>query len=252
MTTFSDAAQFDRDLRAARTEWKHHKDHAVKWAHGARPIAGVWLDWNGEIGPFCRAPESMLAKARPCRNPRSEYHGIHPQNIVKLPRRGQWYTPLVRQRVASDVLVEMQDATSTFMPRRSGNFNSNTLSSPTRIRSNSMSSSLSALSPTSTSIPDPFIYSFDRTESPNRPLTLEVFVKPSSGNKRHGGRGGGETERLVEREYEVVDENGEALRGRKVRAVLRKEEKGRRERKGENGGGAEEEGWEEDEGFALI
>lgn len=58
-------------------------------------------------------------------------------------------------------------------------------------------------------------YSFDHAESPgHRPLTLGAFVKTT----------GRETEKLVEREYEVLDCNGEALRGRKARRVLRKEE----------------------------
>ncbi len=43
-------------------------------------------------------------------------------------------------------------------------------------------------------------------------LSLDVFVKP---NKR-------ETEQLVEKEYEILDANGDTLRGRKARQTLRK------------------------------
>ena len=82
---------------------------------------------------------------------------------------------------------------------------------------------------------DPFVYSFDRTDSPGRPLTLEVFVKTT----------GRETEKLVEREYEVLDGNGEAVRGRRARAVLRRTGTSK-EREAE--GGKEE----EDEEFELV
>jgi hypothetical protein len=81
---------------------------------------------------------------------------------------------------------------------------------------------------------DPFVYSFDRADSPGRALTLEVFVKNT---------GGRETERLVEREYEVLDGNGEPVRGRRARAFLRKEG---------TGGGEEGGVGREDEGFELV
>lgn len=56
-------------------------------------------------------------------------------------------------------------------------------------------------------------YSFDKMESPNRPLTLDVFVKTT----------GRETERMVEKEYEILNENGQVLKGRKARQNLRQE-----------------------------
>lgn len=58
---------------------------------------------------------------------------------------------------------------------------------------------------------DNVLYSFDRADSPGRPLTLEVFVKKT----------GRDTEKLVEKEYEVLDVNGDALKGRKARRNLR-------------------------------
>lgn len=60
---------------------------------------------------------------------------------------------------------------------------------------------------------DNFLYSFDRTDSPGRSLTLDVFIKPA--NPR-------DTERFVEKEYEILDANGQALRGHKARRNLRK------------------------------
>lgn len=58
---------------------------------------------------------------------------------------------------------------------------------------------------------DNVLYNFDRADSPGRPLTLEVFVKKT----------GRDTEKLVEKEYEVLDVNGDALKGRKARRNLR-------------------------------
>lgn len=59
---------------------------------------------------------------------------------------------------------------------------------------------------------DNVLYSFDRTDSPGRPLTLEVFVKTT----------GREMEKFVEKEYEIVDANGDMLKGRKARRNLRR------------------------------
>lgn len=59
---------------------------------------------------------------------------------------------------------------------------------------------------------DNVLYSFDRVDSPGRPLTLEVFVKTT----------GRETEKFVEKEYEIVDANGDMLKGRKARRNLRR------------------------------
>lgn len=55
-------------------------------------------------------------------------------------------------------------------------------------------------------VADEFLYSFDKSESPGKPLSLEVFVKTNTK----------QTEKLVEKEYEVLDYNGEAVKGRKA------------------------------------
>ncbi len=63
------------------------------------------------------------------------------------------------------------------------------------------------------SVSDNILYSFDRaTTTPGAPLSLDIFVKEAPRA----------TERQVEREYEVLDQNGEVLRGRKARLNLRK------------------------------
>lgn len=82
---------------------------------------------------------------------------------------------------------------------------------------------------------DNILYSFDRADSPGRPLTLEVFVKTT----------GRDTEKFVEKEYEVIDSHGDALKGRKARRNLR--------RGGSTGlNGAEEELQFDEDGFELV
>lgn len=60
---------------------------------------------------------------------------------------------------------------------------------------------------------DNFLYNFDRVDSPGRPQTLDLFVKPA--NPR-------DTERLVRKEYEVLDTNGQPLTGHRARRDLRR------------------------------
>lgn len=57
-------------------------------------------------------------------------------------------------------------------------------------------------------------YSFDLAESPYRPLSLDVFIKNATGR---------ETERMVEKEYEILNENGQILKGREARQNLRRD-----------------------------
>lgn len=83
---------------------------------------------------------------------------------------------------------------------------------------------------------DNFLYSFDRTDSPGQPLTLDIFVKTT----------GRDVERLVEKEYEILDVNGDFVKGRKARRALRKATVG-------GSSGLESEGVEVDEdGFELV
>lgn len=85
---------------------------------------------------------------------------------------------------------------------------------------------------------DNFLYSFDRTDTtPGMPMALDIFVKAPTGR---------ETEKFVEKEYEILDGNGEALKGRKARRELRHTGGGG----GAGSGGVEE--VVEDEGFELL
>jgi hypothetical protein len=83
------------------------------------------------------------------------------------------------------------------------------------------------------SVTDGFLYSFDRRDTPGKPLSLEIFVKTNTK----------ETEKFVEKEYEILDNNGDALKGRKARRNLRRQSPP---------ASAEEPTVIEDDGFELI
>ncbi|KAL2126223.1 hypothetical protein VTI74DRAFT_7098 [Chaetomium olivicolor] len=216
-----------RDLRSARKEWKRTKDSNSKWSHGVRPLSGVRFNINGEV----TGTAQQQAGVRPCRRWRSTLSKPTPNLVKPHPR---YDIPYARVRSELHCQAELRDFDTAATP----------LASPSLSHALSLSTAAVAAAPTSAgSTGDPFLYSFDRTDTPGGPLTLEVFVKKGKGRK------GGETERLVEREYEVVDgDTGEAVRGRRARALLRRE--GSKETQEEPEGGGEQEG--EDEGFELI
>jgi len=110
-------------------------------------------------------------------------------NLVKM--RKNWDLPAGRVRSKLHAKLEVNDLTSR---------------------------SLGELPPTnqllrrSSNSADGVLYSFDRSDTPGRPLTLDIFVKAPTAR---------DTERFVEKEYEILDTNGEALKGRKARNNLR-------------------------------
>jgi len=59
---------------------------------------------------------------------------------------------------------------------------------------------------------DTVLYSYDRADTPGKPLTLDIFIKAPTAR---------ETEKLVEKEYEILDSHGQALKGPKARHNLR-------------------------------
>lgn len=80
---------------------------------------------------------------------------------------------------------------------------------------------------------DNVLYSFDRLDTPGRPYTLDFFVKAPTAR---------DTEKFVEKEYEILDTHGQALKGRKARRELRH---------GHADPGAQD-SIVEDEGFELV
>ncbi|CAN8103081.1 unnamed protein product [Discula destructiva] len=183
-------AQYERDLRSEHHEWKRTKDANAKWLFGTtvpgayQPGSRLW--WQEGAG-------DVDVKPRPKGKP-SEIHALDHKdkhNINKYARTTGRIRDLpslrVRHRVSAQ--EEIDEAARSVLDYLPG--------SPQQHTPNPM---------------DNVLYSFDRVDSPGRPLTLEVFVKTT----------GRETEKFVEKEYEVIDANGDMLKGRKARRNLRR------------------------------
>ncbi|KAK4217809.1 hypothetical protein QBC37DRAFT_33163 [Rhypophila decipiens] len=198
---------FERDLRADHIPWKRSKDHAVKWSRGARPSPGVHINWAGE--PITGS-ERQKELSRPRPSPEYLKKGRH--NVVKL--RGQWDMP--NSRVRNKIYAQQE------------------ISDPANMAEDPTSPVTRRVSVSDNNV----LYSFDRLDTtPHLPVTLGSLVKTT----------GRDTEKLVEKEYEVINTNGESLTGRKARRDLRKGHTG-------DPGTAlgPEESIVEDEGFELV
>lgn len=196
-----------RDLRSAQRDSKRFRDSNTKWSYGARPSVGCKIDWNTleAVG----GSESQRTKMRPRGKLSDEsHHKKRDPNSIK--GRPSWEGPQKRHQAAARARDEILD---TGMSRSLLG-----LDAPVGQRKLSLSES--------------FTYSFDRTESPGRPQSLAVYVRPATER---------DTERLVQREYEVLDTLGQPLRGKKAKMSLRKQDST-----------AETIYTTEDEGFELI
>ncbi|KAK5651540.1 hypothetical protein OQA88_11905 [Cercophora sp. LCS_1] len=205
MATTTDSPQFDRDLRSANQEWKRGKDSSSKWSRGTVPSAGVQV--NG-MGMPVTGSESQQLHVRPRTRLCDSLPKKHHQNFVKM--RKCHDLPVKQMRTKLYAKGEITDVSAR---------------------------SLSELPPTPgvirrMSTSDNFLYSFDRSDTPGKPLTLEVFVKTPTAR---------ETEKFIAKEYEILDGNGEALKGRRARRNLRA-----------GGSSAGEDEIVEDEGFELV
>ncbi|PSS02255.1 hypothetical protein BD289DRAFT_255575 [Coniella lustricola] len=208
-------AQFERDLRSANKEWKRGKDANAKWSYGSTS-PNTW--WASTVDAD---NDTSFSKARPLGKPSEDWNrlGKDRAKLNKFARTGGRVSIVGNKRVRSKMSVqdEIEEAASgsrsilDYLP-----------GSPQRQLSNPL---------------DQVLYSFDRTDSPGRPLTLEVFVKTT----------GRETEKFVEKEYEVIDANGDALSGRKARSNLRRGTAG-----SAGGKSAGEEMQIDEDGFELI
>ncbi|KAK3940657.1 hypothetical protein QBC46DRAFT_121922 [Diplogelasinospora grovesii] len=209
-------AQYERDLRSASKERKRSKDSATKWRRGSRPSGGVQSNWiTGEL------ISGSDAKTRPKkRKSETGFSTKQPGNQVKLRATydghhyGRLVTTLYAQQEATDKTNLRSSVGDLLSP-------SPTPTPPGRTRRSSVS--------------DNFLYSFDRVDSPGQPVALEYFVKTT----------GRETEKLVEKEYEVLDSQGEALKGRKARRILR-------QKAATDIDAAHHEFEEDDDGFELV
>ncbi|KAI1185297.1 hypothetical protein F5B17DRAFT_432696 [Nemania serpens] len=173
-----------RDMRSGAHETKRVKDHAHKWARGKRLSPGVRYKYL-ETGPILTGSQEQQEKIRPDTLPNGKH--IRSPNVTKpnigrhrydIPQRYWWHK--------SNALVELQDPSNMSRSLR------DLLPSQDTQRKESMS--------------DDFLYSFDQTESPGKPLSLDVFVKANTK----------ETEKFVQKEYEILDYNGDPVKGRKA------------------------------------
>lgn len=194
-----------RDMRSSAQDSKRAKDRNTKWSRGMRPSPGCNTDAAGNI---VTGSESQRAKARPER--RMLHHPEIPShNIVKAKLAND--LPLSRSRAKVNAMEELSDTAPLsrslidMLPSTSAwSSSSSVLDGGSRARRK-----LSVPADGGANV----LYNFDRAETtPGRPLSLDIFVK----------RNPKDTERLVEREYEILDGNGDALKGRKARRNLRR------------------------------
>ena len=186
MATSDQTVTLERDLRSADREFKRNRDFAAKWMYGARPLN----DHIMPAGPGEKHSELWHGKSpilvRPYKKTSEWSHT--PKKSQNINKGGaNFHLPAARIRSAGHPKEELQDA--------------------------SLARSLVDLLPTgqgrrATNDAPSVVESAD---VPFTPQPLSIFVKIT----------GRETENLVEKEYEVLDDNGQPLKGRKARYNLR-------------------------------
>ncbi|KAI0817054.1 hypothetical protein GGR55DRAFT_672897 [Xylaria sp. FL0064] len=199
-----------RDLRSNAHDTKRVKDHNHKWERGNRASPGVhYIVFNDEL----TGSESQQEKVRPERVRTGKHFRSPNVNKPNVGGRVGYKFPDSYLRHKANVVVELQD------PSNMSRSLHELLPSPSAQRKQSVS--------------EDFLYSFDRTESPGKPLSLEVFVKTNPK----------ETEKFVEKEYEILDYNGDAVKGRRALKDLHR---------GKTAPPVQEPELVEDEGFELV
>jgi len=186
---FEAPALHERDLRSAKHEWKRDKTSAEKWSRGAVPSPGVRFDFA--TGEPLTGSESQQAKVRPrgryCDH-NSHYHTKRNTNFVKMRRNFDNSETLFRTKLHAKSEINEANRYLGDLPP----------TAPGLVRRQSVA--------------DDVLYSFDRLDTPGRPYSLDFFVKAPTARQ---------TEKFVEKEYEILDTHGEALKGRKARRELR-------------------------------
>lgn len=175
------------DTRSATKDVKRVRDNKHKWEHGGRPGCGARIIYDNTV----IGPEGQAKTVRPVRrwnkDPWIEYNTNH--NVNK--GRG-WALSGTRGRAILHVFDELRDTDNR-----------------------TLATELPPIQRVSKLEPDSAFYSFDAAASPLRPVPLEVFMKTT----------GRETEKLVEKEYEILDDKGDIIKGRMARRTLRRSEK---------------------------
>jgi hypothetical protein len=241
-TSLDSSVQYERDLRSSHKEWKRTKDSSTKWASGTRDLPGVKKNsWSmtGEMLSNNHHPNQMI-KSRPARKVRDacgcEYPKQSSRNMYKLRGGNVGYHSINFPKLFAHKDIRYGDDHDYSTP--SSRSPTTTRSSPSVSTTKNLFASITS---SSGQAEDNFLYSFDQDSTPGfsrTPLTLENFVKTDDRK----------TEKFVEKEYEILDANGEALKGRKAKR------RGLRAPGGAatSGKGEEEDEVVEDEGFELV
>ncbi len=199
MTTFEDpmTAQLHGDLRSAHIEFKRSRDSTMKWCRGFIAENTIY------DAPVAKIVDvSTARKIVPLRPPAKESSVGRRQNVGKG-RPSPYYSPwAARARDTSDARLQTKEGMGF------GHADLDEMGSGP--------GAAAAAAAVAAAASSGIFYSFDHTDSPPDALSLEAYMKP---NVRA-------TEKLVEREYEVLDGNGDAVSGRKARHVLRREAAG--------------------------
>ncbi|EGS21095.1 uncharacterized protein CTHT_0029360 [Thermochaetoides thermophila DSM 1495] len=250
-----------RDLRSARHEWKRtFKDPREKWHYGHRYLPGVHVNQIASLNETLyrnnkymvahnpRLHETQKTKSRPEKR-RPAYRDFPKETGNRIKPRLAWgfsARNLTNQIYVQDEIDDMErfvDEEVETMDTVEGGFSPEDIQAAIAASLADAAANTESLTkePTATEDANPTPSAVDDSpssalndiiEAPTPPpLPLEAFVKTT----------GRETERLVEREYEVLDDNGEVVKGKRVRRVLRG-----------NKGGTSPKGDDDLEGFELI
>ncbi|KAI1332384.1 hypothetical protein F5Y16DRAFT_176521 [Xylariaceae sp. FL0255] len=215
-----------RDFRSSARDSKRTKDHNTKWANGIRASPGVKAVWT-IAGPGQTGRKEQQEKSRPEKAPRFV--------TARLPKRHRAYETVVPKRYEHHNINKPDAPSRGDMPI--SHWRTKVSNIVELQESSNLSNSLLELLPSpaqqNLAQSEDFLYNFDRSESPGKPLSLDVYIKPNAK----------ETEKFVEKEYEILDNNGEAVKGRKARMNLRH---------GKSLPAAEEPKIVEEEGFELV
>jgi hypothetical protein len=181
------SAMYARELRSGAREAKRYKDQTAKWAHGERLLPGC-RPIHSTDGPSPDINVGEKGADGPNRRRPVAHHPRHRNSSRDSKDHDDEHKrPHVkggRSAPADEVLQSKSIIDLLLSPGNRG---------------------------PATEAPGDYCYSFDHAISPAASLPLAAFVKQDA-------RG---TEKLVEKEYEILDANGEAVRGKKARRTLR-------------------------------
>lgn len=189
-TSINMPSVISHDLRSEAQDAKRAREHSQKWANGTRPLSGVCtITCRSSLDSY-RHDNFHDGRVRPDKADRQ--YPFKTQNVNKTLRvMSQIDMPQDRYRANLDARVQIADPDSLtdYLAVEPAGF------------------------PEARSPADGVLYSFDSQVTPG-PLSLDVFIKENPRATRAA-------ERHLENEYEIVDGNGDSVKGRRARNMLR-------------------------------